>query len=241
MTDEFDPNFTPSIADIDRPDSTSTQSDSAAVVREQALRKLRARLRSGQQQMADWEGGSLAVSAVPGAGKSTGMAAAAAIAIARYRLNSRQLVVVTFTRSAAANIKVKIRENLRELSLPQGGFVVHTLHGLALNIALVTPTQNHRLIRTCVELWIAENPRRYQILLEGQQFDGEEAERLRRQSVLRTEVLPQLANTVIHEAKSSGFFPEDLLEISDKSSGDSYEILAVAGGLYQKYQVIMTK
>jgi len=102
MTDEFDPNFTPSIADIDRPDSTSTQSDSAAVVREQALRKLRARLRSGQQQMADWEGGSLAVSAVPGAGKSTGMAAAAAIAIARYRLNSRQLVVVTFTRSAAA-------------------------------------------------------------------------------------------------------------------------------------------
>lgn len=254
MTDEFDPNFTPSIADIDRPDSTSTQSDSA-VVREQALRKLRDSLREGQQQMADWEGGPLAVSAVPGSGKSTGMAAAAAIAIARYRLHSRrQLVVVTFTRSAAANIKVKIRENLRELSLPQGGFVVHTLHGLALNIAmrhpdlsglnlanstLVTPTQNHRLIRTCVELWIAENPRRYQILLEGQQFDGEEAERMRRQSVLRTEVLPQLANTVIHEAKSSGKKPEDLLEISDKSSGDSYEILAVAGGLYQKYQALL--
>ena len=254
MTDEFDPNFTPSIADIDRPDVTSSASDSA-VVREQALRKLRDSLREGQQQMADWEGGPLAVSAVPGSGKSTGMAAAAAIAIARYRLHShRQLVVVTFTRSAAANIKVKIRENLRELSLPQGGFVVHTLHGLALNIAmrhpdlsglnlenftLVTPTQNHRLIRTCVELWIAENPRRYQILLEGQQFDGEEAERLRRQSVLRTEVLPQLANTVIHEAKSSGFFPEDLLEISDKSPGDSYEILAVAGGLYQKYQALL--
>ncbi|HAT15068.1 MAG TPA: DNA helicase UvrD, partial [Microcoleaceae bacterium UBA11344] len=112
MTDEFDPNFTPSIAGIDRPDSTSTQSDSA-VVREQALRKLRDSLREGQQQMADWEGGPLAVSAVPGSGKSTGMAAAAAIAIARYRLHSRrQLVVVTFTRSAAANIKVKIRENL---------------------------------------------------------------------------------------------------------------------------------
>jgi DNA helicase II / ATP-dependent DNA helicase PcrA len=257
MTDEFDTDFTSSIAGIDRPNITSftsSQSDSA-VVREQAAHRLRDRLRSGQQQMADWEGGPLAVSAVPGAGKSTGMAAASAIAIGRYQLHSRrQLIVVTFTRSAAANIKAKIRENLQELSLPQGGFVVHTLHGLALNIAmrhpdlsglnlenstLVTPTQSHRLIRTCVELWIAENPQRYQVLLEGQQFDGEETERLRRQSVLRTEILPQLAKTVIHEAKSSGLFPQQLLEMGAMSSGDSYEILAVAGGLYEKYQALL--
>ncbi|MGL5063982.1 MAG: ATP-dependent helicase [Microcoleus sp.] len=236
---------------------TSTLSDSnvAAVLREQACRKIRSELRAGQQRMADWEGGPLAVSAVPGAGKSTGMAAASAIAIARYQLHSRrQLIVVTFTRSAAANIKSKIRERLQELSLPQGGFAVHTLHGLALNIAirypdlsglnlenstLVTPTQNHRLIRTCVELWIAENPRRYQILLEGQQFDGEETERLRRQSVLRTEILPQLANIVIHEAKSSGLLPEQLLETSAVAAGDGYGILAVAGGLYQKYQSLL--
>ncbi len=183
------------------------------------------------------------------------MAAASAIAIARNGLhNRRQLIVVTFTRSAAANIKAKIRERLAELSLSQSGFAVHTLHGLALNIAmrhpdlsglnlenstLVTPTQSHRLIRTCVELWIAENPRRYQVLLEGQQFDGEETERLRRQSVLRTEILPQLAKTVIHEAKSSGLFPEQLLEMSNVASGDGYEILAVAGGLYQKYQALL--
>ena len=255
MTDEFDRDFTSPTTSIDRQQSNSSQSDSGAVLREEAIGKLRARLRQGQHEMADWQGGPLAVSAVPGAGKSTGMAAASAIAIARYRLNSRrQLVVVTFTRSAAANIKAKIRENLQALSLYQGGFAVHTLHGLALNIAmrhpdlsglnlenstLVTPTQSHRLIRTCVELWIAENPQRYQVLLLGQQFDGEEAERLRRQSVLRTEVLPQLAKTVIHEAKSSGLFPEDLLEMGAMSSGDSYEILAVAGGLYQKYQALL--
>ena len=255
MTDEFDPNSTSSITAIDRTDSNSTQSELGAVLREQACQKIRDSLREAQKDMANWQGGPLAVSAVPGAGKSTGMAAAAAIAIATNRLHShRQLVVVTFTRSAAANIKMKIRDRLRELSLPQGGFVVNTLHGLALNIArrhpdlsglnlenstLVNTTQSHRLIRTCVELWIAENPRRYQILLEGQQFDGEETERMRRQSVLRTEILPQLANTVIHEAKSSGLFPEDLLEMGAMSSGDSYEILAVAGGLYQKYQALL--
>ncbi|MGF1936218.1 MAG: ATP-dependent helicase [Nostoc sp. ChiQUE02] len=218
---------------------------------------IRNSLRPGQQQMADWQSGPLAISAVPGAGKSTGMAAAAAIAIARqYERSSsrRQLVVVTFTRSAAANIKAKIRKFLRDdLSLPQTGFFVYTLHGLALNIAsrhsdlsglqlenvtLITPTQSHRFIRTAVEQWIGNHPERYLRLLEGHQFDGEETERLRRQSVLRTEVLPELANTVIHEAKSSGISPEKLREWSQQTT-DEYAILSVAAGLYEQYQNLM--
>ncbi len=226
-----------------------------------SIANIRNSLRIGQQPMADWKGGPLAVSAVPGAGKSTGMAAAAAIAIARQYENTnlrpirfRQLVVVTFTRSAAANIKAKIRKYLREdLSLPQTGFVVYTLHGLALNIAtrhpqlsgleldyvtLITPNQSHRFIRTAVEKWIANNPRLYALLMEGMQFDGEETERLRRQSVLRTEVLPELATAVIHEAKSSGMTPEDLNQLSHQST-DAYEILKISAGLYEQYQTLM--
>ncbi len=226
---------------------------------------LRAGLRPGQQDLADWRQGPLAVSAVPGAGKSTGMAVAAAIAVARNHLNARrQLIVVTFTRSAAANIKAKIRGYLKDLGLSQQGFQVFTLHGLAWAIArnhleltelntesvLVTPTQNHRLVRTCVEQWIAANPRLYQVLLEGRQFDGEETERLRRQSVLRTEVLPDLASTVIREAKSSGLTPADLHlfardvrfqsapETADGNAEEvqNYDVLAIAAGLYELYQ-----
>ncbi|MGB7375728.1 MAG: ATP-dependent helicase [Rivularia sp. (in: cyanobacteria)] len=226
-----------------------------------SIANIRNSLRIGQQPMADWKGGPLAVSAVPGAGKSTGMAAAAAIAIARqYQktnlrpIRCRQLIVVTFTRSAAANIKAKIRKYLREgLSLPQTGFFVYTLHGLALNIAtrhpelsgleldyvtLITPNQSHRFIRTAVEKWIANNPRLYALLMEGMQFDGEETERLRRQSVLRTEVLPELATAVIHEAKSSGMTPEDLQQLSHQST-DAYEILKISAGLYEQYQTLM--
>jgi DNA helicase-2/ATP-dependent DNA helicase PcrA len=222
---------------------------------------IRAQLRPGQTQMADWQSGPLAVSAVPGAGKSTGMAAAAAIAIARqyeYYLNTgnkdyKQLIVVTFTRSATANIKFKIRENLKKLSLPQTGFAVYTLHGLALIIAsrypnlsglqlenatLITPNQSHKFIRTAVEQWITNDPEIYLRLLAGQQFDGEETEKLRRQSVLRTEVLPDLAYTVIHEAKSSGISPADLFKWSEQTS-DKYGILKVAAGLYAQYQKIM--
>ncbi|HEY9618616.1 MAG TPA: ATP-dependent helicase [Microcoleaceae cyanobacterium] len=226
-----------------------------------SIADIRSTLRPGQQELADWQSGALAVSAVPGAGKSTGMAAAAAIAISRHQLHQkRQLIIVTFTRSAAANIKAKIRENLKHLSLPVGGFSVHTLHGLAWSIArshlelsglnpdsvLITPEKGHRLIRTCVEQWLAANPRQYQLLLEGRRFDGEETERLRRQSVLRTEVLPDLANTVIREAKSSGLLPQDLYQLGrdaivrsiqdGEETALDYEILAIAAGLYELYQ-----
>ncbi|MGV0029223.1 ATP-dependent helicase [Phormidesmis priestleyi] len=219
----------------------------ASTGREPLIQRLRTGLRPGQREIADWQGGRLAVSAVPGSGKSTGMAVAAAVAIARHQLHARrQLVVVTFTRSAAANIKTKIRQHLKTLSLPQGGFVVHTLHGLAWSIArsypelsglnpdsiLITPNQGHRLIRNSVEQWIGNHPQLFQQLLEGRQSDGEETERLRRQAVLRTEVLPALADTVIREAKSSGLMPQDL---RDRSS-DHYLILEIAAGLYEQYQ-----
>lgn len=239
------------------------------------LAAIRDRLRSGQQHLADWQGGELAVSAVPGAGKSTGMAGAAAIAIAKHRLNlRRQLVLVTFTRSAAANLKTRIRQLLRELKLPVNGFSVHTLHGLALAIAhrhpelsglnfedsaLITPARNHRLMRDCVDQWIADFPKPYEALIEGRGFDGEETERLRRRAVLRTEVLPDLANTVIHEAKSSGILPEALRSLaataclanpsdaSDSGLGDNvgynvgYNVLEIAAGLYERYQTLLSQ
>ena len=233
----------------------------APVDREAALQAIRAGLRRGQQELADWAGGRLAVSAVPGSGKSTGMAAAAAIAIARHQLHlNRQLVLVTFTRSAAANLKAKVRGHLKALGLPQTSFTVSTLHGLALNIAtrnpelsnlnldtftLVSPAQNNRILRTCVEQWIVANPDLYHRLIEGRQFDGEETEQLRRQSVLRTEVLPSLAHTVIREAKSSGLLPADLQALAQTVNhslpGDveDYDVLTIAAGLYDRYQTLL--
>ena len=247
---------------------TANEGDASATsqIAERAhqIQALAESLRPGQRALAEWQSGPLAVSAVPGSGKSTGMAAGAAIAIANHQLHARkQLVLVTFTRSAAANLKAKVRQHLKELSLPQNSFVVHTLHGLALNIAtrhseisginlssidsegttLISPTQSHRLIRATVEQWIVNNPLTYQQLIEGQKdFDGEEAERLRRQTVLRTEVLPNLAYTVIHEAKSSGLLPDALMDIAQgmvigtPEDSPDYAVVVIAAGLYAIYQ-----
>ncbi len=221
---------------------------------ESQLQLLRQSLRAGQQQLAEWDRGVMAVSAVPGAGKSHSLAVAATLAIAKHQLHSRkQLVIVTYTRSAAANIKSKIRDRLKELKLPPGGFVVHTLHGLALQIAnsqkelsglnlenatIAVPGIGHRIIRSAVDKWILKNPDHYKSLLEGVAFDGEETEKLRRQSVLRTEILPSLTNIAVREAKSSGLLPEDLWEYS-KEAQDRYQVLAIAAGLYEQYQELM--
>ncbi|MCU0533991.1 MAG: ATP-dependent helicase [Hydrococcus sp. Prado102] len=239
---------------FDFPNNATTSIDLLTDTLEEKLQQLRNSLRSGQRDLADWKGGQMAISAVPGAGKSHSLSVAAAIAIARYRLHARkQLVIVTYTRSAAASIKDKIKKQLQYLQLPYNGFLVQTLHGLALNIAsrhpdssglnldaatLIAPNPAHRIIRGTVEQWISTAPRRYQVLLEGLEFDGEETERLRRQSVLRTEVLPSLAHTVIREAKSSGLSPQQLEEISHQTS-DEYQILAIAAGLYQQYEKLM--
>ncbi len=236
------------------PPLPSARLDNLATTQAEIIARWRQGLRQGQRTLADWQSGSLAVSAVPGAGKSHSMAVAAAIVIARERLHQRhQLVVVTLTRSAAANIKDKIKNCLQELGLPPIGYSVNTIHSLALSIAskhpdlakldlnertLVMPSANHKLIEQTVQLWLNRHPQSYLRLLAGESFDGEETERLRRQSVLRTEVLPTLAFTAVREAKSSGLSPAELWELA-KIYPDPYDILCVAAGLYQAYQEIL--
>jgi DNA helicase II / ATP-dependent DNA helicase PcrA len=220
-------------------------------LRSAVISKLTNSLREGQIPLVNWRTGELAVSAVPGAGKSHSMAVAAALTIAREKLHGRkQLIIVTLTRSAAANIKIKINQCLQELTLPPIGYSVSTIHSLAWSIAtrhpelsklnttnctVIMPNSSHRIIRTCVDRWLPKNTDRYRQLLAGQSFDGEETERLRRQSVLRNDVLPNLTLTAVREAKSSGLSPADLEELSLQYS-DHYDILGICAGLYQEYQ-----
>ena len=217
-----------------------------------SLDQLRNTLRKGQQTMADWQGGELAVAAVPGAGKSTGMAVAAALAISKFQLHrQKQLVIVTFTRSAVSNIRKKVSEHLKNLRLPQSAFTVSTLHSLAYTIAsnhrelsgfgmgetkIVSESQKQRLIRNATNFWVKENPKLYDLLLEGKNFDGEDTERLRRQTVLRTDVLPSLAKEAIATAKSSGL---SFSQLREAESPDGGYILEIAAGLYEIYERLL--
>jgi DNA helicase II / ATP-dependent DNA helicase PcrA len=220
------------------------------------IAKLRSSLRLGQQALCDWEAGSLAVSAVPGAGKSHSMAVAAAITIASQKLHQkRKLIIVTLTRSAAANIKKKIDDRLRDLGLPPIGYSVSTIHSLAWNIAnsypelslvdtndrtVITPQPSHKLVRTVVDRWLPKNADRYKTLLAGMGFDGEETERMRRQSAIKSDLLPNLALVAVSEAKSSGISTAELWKIAAQSN-DEYDILNICAGLYEEYQSLLTE
>ncbi len=233
----------------------SSATDRNLKLRAAIVDRLQNNLRPGQQPLAQWNSGALAVSAVPGAGKSHSMAVAAALTIAREKLHSqKQLVIVTLTRSAAANIKLKINQFLQELSLPPVGYSVGTIHSLAWSIAtrhpelskinindrtVITPHRDHKLVRACVDRWLPKNVDRYRQLLAGASFDGEETERLRRQSVIRQDILPTLTLTAVREAKSSGLSPTDLAEIAQQHP-DHYDILGICAGLYQEYQEQLT-
>ncbi len=101
-------------------------------------------LRAEQQEIANYAGGRLAVSAVPGSGKTYTLAALAArmLAQAGERSNvfdERELLVVTFTTSAVDNIRNRIRRQLSDLGLTDGGYRVLTLHGLAHLIVRTRP------------------------------------------------------------------------------------------------------
>lgn len=217
---------------------------------ELGLGKLRDTLRPGQKELANWLAGPLAVSAVPGAGKSHGMAIGAVMTLAQAQLHrQKQLVIVTFTRSATANIKSRIRHHLANLGLPRYGFSVQTLHGLALNIAasnvrhgldlsqatLITDVQKNRILRRCAQEWQQDHPQAWQLLLEGQVADAEETELIRRRTALLSEALPKLAQASIAEAKSSNLSPGDLANLAATQS-DAYPILEIAADLYRRYQ-----
>ena len=212
-------------------------------------------LRPGQKELALWRKGKMAVSAVPGAGKSHSLAIASAITIAREGLNHhKQLVIVTYTRSATASIKKKIQDRLKDLSLPPIGFTVQTIHGLALNIAnrhpylselnletstLVELNAGSNLIKETVANWVATQPDYFDLLIRGEKkFDYEESEVLRRRSVLLTEVVPNVAYEVISIAKSSRLSIVDLKNFSLSSDKD-YPLMTIASGLYEQYEQLM--
>lgn len=89
-------------------------------------------LRPEQDRIAAYEGGLLAVSAVPGSGKTHTLAALVVNLLQRGVLSAEsEVLVVTFTNSAVDNIKARIRRMLAEANIPDGGYRVYTLHGLA--------------------------------------------------------------------------------------------------------------
>ena len=93
-------------------------------------------LRASQQEVLRYKSGKMGISAVPGAGKTWTLSQLAAKLILEKDLEpDQEILVVTFSNSAADNFASRIATFLGEAGLLEGiGYRVRTLHALANDI-----------------------------------------------------------------------------------------------------------
>ncbi|MFH1084492.1 MAG: ATP-dependent helicase, partial [Chloroflexota bacterium] len=152
------------------------------------------RLRPQQADVLAYEGGRLAVSAVPGSGKTLTLALLAARLIVSGRVGDEsEVLVVTVQNSAVGNIAERIRDILHAQRLPPVGYKVCTLHKLASDllrmrydlagveegVPIVDEAEARRLMHMAADTWVAENRAWWQSLLPADEH-GPRPDTLRR-------------------------------------------------------------
>jgi DNA helicase-2/ATP-dependent DNA helicase PcrA len=130
--------------------------------------------RPKQEQILAYEGGKMGVSAVPGSGKTQILSLLAAQIIASGVLEDEQeVLVVTLVNAAVDNFSIRVGNLVKERGLlPNLGYRVRTLHGLAHDIVRERPdllglAENFQIIdervadqirREAASAWLKANP-----------------------------------------------------------------------------------
>ena len=130
------------------------------------------RLRPQQGEIMSYRGGRMAVSAVPGSGKTLTLALLAArLIVEGYIGEEGEVLVVTVQNAAVDNISQRIRRILVGLKLPPVGFHVCTLHKLASDIlrerydlagveesfTIVDEAEARRFMQSATDVWISQH------------------------------------------------------------------------------------
>jgi len=131
-------------------------------------------LRESQARILSYTGGKMGISAVPGSGKTWTLSRLAAKLISTAELQpDQEVLVVTFSNSAADNFSTRIGQLLRQSGVLSGlGYHVRTLHGLANDIIHQRPelagltndyqildqTEAEAILTHTVDAWLKLNP-----------------------------------------------------------------------------------
>ncbi|MNX45161.1 ATP-dependent DNA helicase UvrD1 [compost metagenome] len=91
-------------------------------------------LRPAQAEVLRYAGGKLAIAAVPGAGKTFILTRLACRLIEDLGAKPREILILTFMRSAATTFKRRIGQALRERGLPSYGLQASTIHSFCLSV-----------------------------------------------------------------------------------------------------------
>ena len=209
-------------------------------------------LRPAQEAVLQYRQGRMAVSAVPGSGKTFTLSLLAAQLIASGRVNAgagQQVLIVTYLNASVDNFKNRIRQQLQAQELPMMGFDVRTLHSLGLEIVRSTAggtaggselvvldeTQANNFLNQAVHTWIDDHPHLWHAFLPD--------DSVQRQARWR-ETTERTAKAYIRTAKNERYRPEQIQQrLSHRPgnddtppAGDEYALLWMLNGIYHRYQ-----
>ena len=221
-------------------------------------------LRPAQKEILAYTSGRMAVSAVPGSGKTFTLSLLAAQLIADGRINpeaGQRILIVTYLNASVDNFKNNIRKRLDEMGIFPTGFDVRTLHSLALEIVNVAQRglgdqesafvvldegQGSHFLARAVDAWIENSPDLWHAFL----LDDSPQMKARWRNITES-----TAKTFIRAAKNERYHPEQIFDklqgsggTGEQGEGDSPQhpftsapLLTMMVGIYGRYQSILAR
>lgn len=203
-------------------------------------------LRPAQADILQYERGRMAVSAVPGSGKTFTLSLLAAQLIAsKIDPERQQILIVTYLNASVDTFKARIRKRLNEMGLLPAGFDVRTLHSLALEIVRVAnsgteetlpvvldETQANLYLNQAVDGWIENNRSLWH------EFLSDESPQLRAKWRTITE---NTAKTFIRTAKNERYQPYQISAKLNAANNNELALTWMLSGIYDRYQTILAR
>jgi DNA helicase II / ATP-dependent DNA helicase PcrA len=210
----------------------------------------------------NYRAGRMAVSAVPGSGKTLTLALLAAELVAQGLVDAprgQQVLTVTYLNSSVDTFRARIVQKLGEKDLPPEGFDVRTIHSLALEIVrlageqagwqadipgVADEGQSSRYLAMAVDAWIENNHGLWRSFL----MDDSPQLRVRwRDATERT------ARSFIRTAKNERYRPAQIADRINSPHrqrglpgpnqladlGGPFALASVMSGIYRRYQSIL--
>jgi DNA helicase-2/ATP-dependent DNA helicase PcrA len=204
--------------------------------------------RPKQKEVLSYRGGRMGVSAVPGSGKTYTLSCLAAELVASGLVEEDQeVLVVTLVNSAVDNFASRVAAFVRERDLlPNIGYRVRTLHGLAHDIVrerpeLVGLSEGFQIVderaadeirQDAAQAWVRANPS------EALGFLSRELDQRQLDWVSRSQwprLVSDIALSFIREAKDLQLTPAEIRERLDGHAG-TLELAEMCWAIYADYQ-----
>ena len=203
--------------------------------------------RPKQAEVLKYQSGKMGVSAVPGSGKTATLSYLAAKLVATADLeDDQEVLIVTLVKSAVGNFALSLAKYLKnEFNLlPNFGYRVRTLHGLANDIVRERPAlagladnfvvlderTSNDILQEAVDAWVRVHPNAPDEFLKD-----EFREHVHTRNVHWTSTVQNMASNFIRQAKDMQLSVADV-DQALKAYGDRLPLAAMCTDIYEQYE-----